>query len=397
MTRVDTESLVAHVDLDAFFASVEQRDNPDYRDKPVVVGAIPGGRGVVAACSYEARVYGIHSAMPIGEAYRRCPDAIYVRPNIKKYAEVSREIMRILDEISPVVEKASIDEAYIDISGLENLSGSPRAIGQSIRDKIFAATDLTASVGIGPNRLIAKLGSEACKPDGLKVIAQSQVLDFLAPMPVKNLRGMGKRTLAKIADLNISTIAELRELPLELLESCVGKKAAASFQRQAFGNASVHVETDRRRKSISKETTFSTDVSDTDYLHDTLRELAREVARTARREGLSGRVVNLKIRYPGFETHTRQLSLDKPTHDERLMVRIAWRLFNDQSLPKKPVRLIGIGISDWSEPDPQPQQNDLFNEKTIEDTDENLLATIDKVTDKYGKPLVQIGVNKSKY
>ena len=205
------DSLIAHVDLDAFFASCEQRDNPEYRGKPLIVGALPGGRGVVAACSYEAREFGLHSAMPISQAYKRCPDGIYVRPDMRKYREESRRIMGLLDSITPIVEKASIDEAYLDISGLEKVTGTPAEIGQQIRDKIYRETGLTASVGIGPNRLIAKLGSEACKPDGLKVVPASEVEDFLAPMPVSNLRGMGKQTLKKADKLGVRKV-ELDEL-----------------------------------------------------------------------------------------------------------------------------------------------------------------------------------------
>jgi DNA polymerase-4 len=384
--------LIAHVDLDAFFASIEQRDNPEYLGKPLIVGALPGKRGVVAACSYEARRFGIHSAMPVSEAYRRCPDGVYLRPNMQKYRDESRRIMALLDAITPVVEKASIDEAYLDISGLESVSGNPEAIGHAIRKRIVEATELTASVGIGPNRLIAKLASEACKPDGLKVVAEDAVLDFLAPMPISNLRGLGRQTLKKIAALNIETIADLREFPLERLEACVGRKAAVNFKRQAHGISSVAVVTDRQRKSISKETTFGTDVTDSARLHDTLRDLAADVARTARREDLAGRIVTLKIRFSGFETHTRQTSLDRPTHDERLMLETAWSLYKDSDLPDKAVRLIGVGLSAWAEVD--PDQADLFGSPGHAETDKKILETIDKLADKYGKPVLRVGLSK---
>jgi DNA polymerase-4 len=376
------EPLIAHVDLDAFFASVEQRDNPEFRNKPVIVGALPGGRGVVAACSYEAREFGIHSAMPISEAHRRCPEGVYVRPDIGKYSQESRRIMDALDNVAPAVEKASIDEAYLDISGLQKIIGSPEHIGTSIRERIFVATGLTASVGIGPNRLIAKLGSEACKPDGLKVVPSAAVLDFLTPMPISNLRGMGKQSLKKITGLKISTIGELRNTPLAMLEKCLGASAAESFQRQANGIASHHITTERQRKSISKETTFSTDITDTDKLHDVLRNLAAQVARTTRREKLAGRVITLKIRYQGFETYTRQSSLNQATTDERVMLDTAWSLFCKGDLPVKPVRLIGVGISSWGEE--EQDQADLFGSSGPEETNQKILETIDKLTDKYG-------------
>ena len=237
---------IAHVDLDAFYASCEQRDHPEYRGCPVVVGAMPGNRGVVAAASYEARTFGIHSAMPIAEAVRRCPDAVYLRPDMDKYQRASRKVFEILDEITPVVEKASIDEAYLDLSGLEKLAGPPDAIGREIRRRIRGATGLTASVGIGPNRLIAKLGSEAGKPDGLRVIRPDEVLAFLAPMPVANLRGLGRQTQKIFARLHIRTLAELRATPMATLKEYLGDKAAESFHRQAHGRASVEIVTDRQ-------------------------------------------------------------------------------------------------------------------------------------------------------
>lgn len=394
--RMTSGALIAHVDLDAFFASCEQRDNPEYRGKPLIVGALPGGRGVVAACSYEARVFGIHSAMPISQAYQRCPDGIYVRPTMSKYAAESKKIMNLLDDITPVVEKASIDEAYLDISGLEDVTGSPADIGEKIRSRIFAATGLTASVGIGPNRLIAKLGSEACKPDGLKVVREDEVLEFLAPMPIKNLRGMGKQTLKKAAALHVDTIGELRALPLETLQAQLGKRSGESFYRQARGIASSTIKTDRQRKSISKETTFSNDVTAHDKLRDVLRRLASEVARTARRHELAGKVVTLKIRHKGFDTYTRQATLDQPTNSDRQILDTGWALFDKAirtgDLADKPVRLIGIGLSVWGTP--QAEQTDLFAAPDEQATDQRIIDTLDKLTDKFGEAVISRGLSK---
>jgi DNA polymerase-4 len=378
------------MDLDAFFASCEQLEHPEYRGLPVVVGARPGHRGVVAAASYEARRFGIHSAMPISEAFRRCPDAVFLRPDMEKYRRHSRQVFQILETLAPVVEAASIDEAYLDVSGLEKLLGTPAAIGHEIKQRILDRTGLTASVGIGPNRLIAKLGSEHHKPDGLTVVFPEQVLDFLAPMPVANLRGLGRQTQKVFSRLGISTVQQLRAFPLPLLEQHLGKKAAASFHRQAMGIASDQILPGQRRKSISKETTFETDIRDNTRLHDALRGLAADVARTARREGLSGAVVTLKIRFAGFETCTRQYTRTTPTCDEREMLKTAWQLFLDGKLPDKPVRLIGIGLSDWEEG--QPTQADLFDQPEQQQDNRRLLATIDAVTEKFGKQLLQVGV-----
>ncbi len=382
------------MDLDAFFTSCEQRDHPEYRGCPVIVGALPGHRGVVAAASYEARKFGIHSAMPISEAYRRCPDAVYLRPDLDKYRLASQQVFQILETLTPIVEAASIDEAYLDVSGLEKLVGRPETIGHKIKDCILTETGLTASVGIGPNRLIAKLGSEHRKPDGLAVVPPDKVLEFLAPMPVSNLRGLGRQTQKIFKRLGIQTVAQLRTFPLQQLEEYLGKKAAASFQRQAFGIASNEVVPGRVRKSISKETTFETDIQDHAILHDTLRELAADVARTARQEGLSGSVVTLKIRFTGFETRSRQHKRSASTNDERDVLKTAWQLFLDGDLPKKPVRLIGVGISDWQEN--QPDQADLFDQPEQREDKQRVLKAIDAVSEKFGKGKLQVGVSRKK-
>ncbi|MCO6411697.1 MAG: DNA polymerase IV [Thiogranum sp.] len=380
---------IAHMDLDAFFASCEQLGHPEYAGRPVVVGALPGHRGVVAAASYAARKFGIHSAMPISEAHRRCPDAVFLRPDMHKYRRFSQQVFEILATITPTVEAASIDEAYLDVSGLDKLLGPPETIGREIKRRIFASTGLTASVGIGPNRLIAKLGSEHRKPDGLTVITPQQVLDFLAPMPVSNLRGLGRQTQKIFDRLGIRTVAQLRAYPLATLAQHLGEKAAANFHRQARGIASDQVVPERSRKSISKETTFETDVRDHAILQEALRGLAADVARTARREGLSGSVVTLKIRFEGFETHTRQQKRSRPTQDERDIRKTAWQLFLAGDLPRKPVRLIGVGISDWDTGD--PAQADLFDTPRQSASSERLLKTLDEVNAKFGKGVLQVG------
>ena len=387
----DRQRWVGHADLDAFYASVEARDHPEYRDRPLVVGALPGHRGVVAAANYAARKFGIHSAMPIAEAYRRCPDAIYLRPDMARYSRVSREIFQILETITPIVEPVSVDEAYLDLTGLEKLIGPPETIGREIKRRILESTGLTVSVGIGPNRLIAKLGSEYRKPDGLTIVHPEQVLEFLAPMPVASLRGLGRQTQKIFSRLGIKTVAQLRSMPLSYLEEQLGKRAAANFHAQALGIASAEVVPGRGRKSISKETTFEEDVLDQETLHAVLRGLAAEVAATARREQLSGSVVTLKIRFAGFETHTRQHKLAVPTHDERVILREAWKLFLHGKLPSKPVRLIGVGISDWQQRDSEPAQKDLFEPQEKREKDDRLLQTLDRVADRFGKGKLQLG------
>jgi len=380
---------VGHADLDAFYASIEERDRPECRGRPVVVGAQPGHRGVVATANYRARVFGIRSAMPIAEAYRRCPEAVYLRPDMAKYLRVSREIFQILETITPVVEPVSVDEAYLDLTGLEKLFGPPETIGHEIKRRILDRTGLSTSVGIGPNRLIAKLGSEHRKPDGLTVIEPHRVQDFLDPLPVTDLRGVGRQTHKEFARLGIETVKQLRALPLRYLQEQLGGKAAAGLYAQAQGMGSAEVVPGRDRKSISKETTFETDIAEHAVLHEVLRNLAAEVAATARQERLSGSVITLKVRFPDFETHTRQHKLPSPTHDERVILREAWRLFLQSGLPPGPVRLIGAGISHWQRA--APLQADLFCEPREPERDDRLLETLDRVTDRFGKGILHIG------
>jgi len=381
-----------HLDMDAFFATVEQRDNPEYRGKPVVVGALPGNRGVVATCSYEARAYGIHSAMPISEAYKRCPDAIYLRPNMEHYVAASQHVMECLQEISPIIEPASIDEAYLDISGLERLFGSAKAIGQRTKALIQSELRLTASVGIGPNRLIAKLASDAQKPNGLTIVSPEDVLSFLAPMPVSNLRGVGKQTLKIFNHLQIQTVGQLRTISLDELKHQFGNKGGTHFYNQSRGISSDSVGRERKRQSISKETTFNEDVSDQDSLRNTLLWLSSEVARTARREQLSGAVITLKIRLAGFETHTKQRQLDKQTNSNRLIFQTGLELYRSSGFVGQPLRLIGIGISGWK--DGENQQADLFSPPPQDERDKHLYETMDKIATRFGKEKLTLGIGR---
>ena len=322
MSTVPTRWIM-HLDMDAFYAAVEQRDNPALRGLPVVVGAQPGGRGVVATCSYEARRFGIHSAMPINEAHRRCPDAVYLRPRMAQYLAVARQIRAVMAACTPVVEPISIDEAFLDVSGLGHLVGPPEVIGQRIKAAIRAAVGLTASVGIAPNRLVAKIASDFGKPDGLVVVPPEQVLEFLGGQPVGVLRGVGNRTLPILKRLGLSTVADLRGLSLTLLQAHLGPRAAISLYQQARGIASDRVGERAARQSLSKETTFGIDVTDPGVLRDTLCALATEVAAAARQEGIAGRTVTLKIRFCGFETHTRQRQLPRHSDDARTLFAAA--------------------------------------------------------------------------
>lgn len=380
---------IMHLDLDAFFASVEQHDQPEYQGKPVVVGALPGNRGVVATCSYEARKYGIRSAMPISEAHRRCPDAIYLRPNMDRYAAVSEQVMIALCDISPVVEQVSIDEAYVDISGLERLIGTPEEIGRLTKQTVLEKVELTSSVGIGPNRLIAKLASEHQKPDGLVVIRPRQMQEFLDPMPVSNLRGVGPKAQKGLQHLGISTVAQLKTYSLELLQEHFGKKGGQHLYDQARGIASNRVGTRNGRQSISKETTFNQDETNPQRVRERLKALATEVGYIARRKNLKGRVITLKIRLEGFKTYTRQHTINEATNVDGKIFGVAWSLYQKSGLAGHPVRLIGVGISDWRE---GTHQGDLFDGPEDREREEKLYATLDDVTEKFGKGKISMGL-----
>jgi len=388
--------LILHVDLDAFYAAVEQRDHPEWRGRPLVVGAEPGQRGVVATCSYEARRFGVHSAMPIVQAVRRLPpETVYVRSSMARYAKVSQQIMGVLETVSPVVERVSIDEAYLDVSGLTSLVGPPAVIGAQVKERIRQAVELTASVGIGPNRLIAKLASDAQKPDGLTVVPPEEVGDFLAPMPFTVLRGIGVKTAPRLERLGVKTIGDVRQLPIETLRQHLGARTGSQVYQQARGLADDRIDPDRPRRSISRETTFPENVTDPRILEETLRWVAQEVGSTARQTQHLGRVVTLKIRFHPFETHTRSRTLKMPTADDVALFRAAWSLFAAEPWPGRAVRLIGLGISGWPETDGGVQL-DLFETRASEPCPEHdrLAATLDAIRHRFGPDAIRRGLSR---
>ena len=379
--------LILHIDMDAFFAAVEQRDHPELRGQPVIIGALPGHRGVVSTCSYEARKFGVRSAMPINEAYRRCPQGIYLRGDGQRYSSASAKVMAILGDFSPLVEQVSIDEAYVDISGTERLLGEPRELGQQIKDRIQKELQLPASIGIGPNRLIAKLASEHDKPDGLCVVTQDQVLDFLAPLPVAALRGVGPKLQQQLKAAGLHDVVSLRRWPLAHLQQRFGPSLGQMLYNQARGIGSQHVGETRERKQISKETTFAHDVSDADILQSTLHQLAAQVARKARAKGFLGRVVSLKIRFAGFETHSRQRRLAQGINSDLRLAQEAWRLYLEGQFAQQPVRLIGLGLSDWQTAPPQ-QQLGLFSPPAPDTDNPALYSALDQLKDRFGASVI---------
>ena len=337
---------ILHVDMDAFFASVEQRDRPEYKGKPVVVGAPPDQRGVVAACSYEARRFGIHSAMPSREAGRLCPHAIFLPPNMRRYAEVSRQIGKIFERFTPLVESVSIDEAFLDVTGARSLFGDGPAIARLIQKAIRDETGLTGSVGVAPNKFLAKLASDLNKPNGLTVVPDDPagLAAFLAPLPVGRLWGVGDKTQRLLESAGIRTIGDLRRMSGERLAALVGREAARHFARLARGEDDRDVELESEEKSISREHTFPEDASDREDIRKILVDLVEDVGTRLRAAGKYAGLARLKLRWKGFQTITRQKPFPQPACDDFTLRQHAESLFENEELIK-PVRLIGFGVS----------------------------------------------------
>jgi len=340
---------IIHVDMDAFFTSVEQLDFPELRGKPVIVGGSVESRGVVAAASYEARRFGVHSAMPMGTALRLCPQAVLRPVRMKRYAEISRRIHEIFLSYTPLVEPISIDEAFLDVTGSAQLFGDAEKIGRDIKRRIREETGLTASVGIGPNMFLAKLASGRSKPDGFMVVREEEKLNFLAPLSVSEIWGVGPATEAALNNLGVMTIADLRKIPLETLKARFGK-FAESLQNMAWGIDEREVTPETLAKSLSSEVTFPRDVSDLKTLSRALYEQAYDVARRLQKHGLAGRRVTLKVRYADFRTITRSATLEEHVNTSAAIYDCAKRLLETKvEMKGVRVRLIGVGVSNLAE------------------------------------------------
>ena len=358
---------IIHIDMDAFFAAVEQRDHPEYRGKPVVVGGDPFGRGVVSTASYEARKFGVRSAMPAAQARKLCPDAIFLRPNFRKYAQVSGEIMGILRQHTGLVEPVSLDEAYLDVTENRFRIEDPVMVASLIKQNIFAVTHLTASAGVAPNLFLAKVASDFKKPDGLTVIDPGTELEFLKDLPVRKIPGVGPVTEEGLHQLGIKTCGELGEAGLLFLMNHYGKTGVFLFER-AHGRDDRTVEPDVPSKQYSCEETFERDVLDKNFMKETLADFAREVFEGLRREGRMGRTIVLKVKYHDFEVITRSRTVPHFPKDSGEVFEIARELLEKKTeAGRRPVRLLGLGISGLQEEEEMvsdPRQPELFKELT---------------------------------
>jgi DNA polymerase-4 len=331
--------------MDAFYASVECLDDPSLEGQPVVVGGL-GPRGVVSTANYAARKYGVHSAMPMARARRLCPQARYIRPRMERYRGVSAEVFRILGRFTPVLEGLSLDEAFLDVSGSLKLFGGALEIARQVKEDIRRGTGLTASVGVAHNKFLAKLASDAEKPDGLVRVRREDVQAFLDPMPISRLWGIGKQTAPKLKSLGILTIGQLRRADATVLQRVLGNRVD-HFQRLARGEDERPVETARPDKSISHEITFDTDIVDGAELLAELQRQTESVARRLRDQGLMARTVVVKIRDGAFRTVTRSRSLRACTNNTRTLYRMARALFENWRSNHRatPIRLLGVGVS----------------------------------------------------
>lgn len=330
---------ILHVDMDAFFASIEQRDHPEYRGKPVIVGSPPDRRGVVCAASYEARKFKVRSAMPSRTAGKLCPHGIFVRPRMEVYRAESARIMEILHSFTPLVERVSVDEAYLDVSE----AADPLAVAREIKRRIAAERALTSSIGVSSNKFLAKLGSDFQKPDGLTVIRDEDKVAFLRPMSVRSIHGVGPVTAEALQASGIHTIADLQDTTMDLAP--VVGSFAETLKQRAFGKDDRPLDLSDERKSISAETTFPSDTDHRPTLRAALKEMAADVTETLVKHGLSARTVQVKVRYSDFATLTRQIRLQEPVATPPEIYRLSCYLLAKHQLVKRPLRLLGVGLS----------------------------------------------------
>lgn len=333
--------------MDAFFAAVEQRDNPELKRKPVIVGADPQqgkGRGVVSAASYEARKFGIKSALPISKAYKLCPQGCFVPVNGRRYAEVSRSIMSIFKEFSPLIEPISLDEAFIDVTGTGRLKGDPENIGREIKARIKSKEDLTASVGIAPNKLVAKIASDIEKPDGFVVVKPDEVRAFLSPLPIRRLWGIGKITAKRMKDLGIKTIGDFASFSEEDVKIIFGSNGYDLWQN-AHGIDTRKVKNEHKAKSISNETTFQKDVTDPEVINSTLLGLSEKVGYRLRSNKYYGKTIFLKVRLSDFTTLRRNSTFSEPVNLSKTIFSEIKFLYDKLKIAGQPIRLLGVGLS----------------------------------------------------
>ena len=386
----DSPRTILHVDMDAFYASVEQRDHPEYRKKPVIVGSDPKGgkgRGIVATCSYEARKFGVHSAQPISQAWRLCPQGVYILPDMAKYERASAEVMALLLDFSDLVEQVSIDEAFLDVTGSYRLLGPGDEIARKVKDRIRLGLHLTASVGVASNKFVAKVASDLRKPDGLVVVEPDRESEFLAPLAIGRLWGVGAKTEAFLKEIGLERIGQLASMTRSELAARLGKNGEHLW-RLAQGMDDRPVSPEEGYKSIGHEVTFEKDTADAGLLHDTLLELTEMVCRRLRDHGARARTIAIKFREADFSTYTRRTTLDTSVDTVERVFPVALRLMQTLIREQHLVRLIGVYASHL-ETDITGRQLGLFDEAPKKDR--QLAAAMDDIVRRYGRHAITRG------
>jgi DNA polymerase IV len=376
---------IFHLDLDAFFVSVERILDPSLNGKPVIVGGDPQGRGVVAACSYEARKFGLHSAMPIRRAYSLCPQGIYLHGNFKEYSRYSRIVKDLLSKYAPVIQQASVDEYYMDFTGTENIYGKYFDFAKKLQQIVLTETGLPCSIGIGKNKTLAKIGSDCMKPMGVTYIEPGFEKKFLAPMPVETIPGIGKKTTIELNRRGFYKIGDIAEAPLEYFTKAFGK-GGMDIWYKANGEGNEYLTEDHDPKSISRENTFMEDTIDLDLIKDTMFTMTGQVCQNLRDNKMQAMCINLKLRYSDFSTLTRAKSVP-PTDDDKVVFETVWALFIKNYTRRVSVRLIGVGLTKFVK---LPDQKALFD-----DTDEKrkkILEAVNTIRNKHGYNLIKLGL-----
>jgi DNA polymerase-4 len=372
---------IIHLDMDAFYPAVEALDNPELKGKPVIVGG-PSKRGVVSSASYEARKFGVHSAQPIATAMRLCPHGIFLPVRMKRYKEVSKQVFEIFRRFTPLVEPLSIDEAFLDVTGSTHLFGEPVEIAKKIKETVVEETGLTVSAGVAPSKFVAKIASDMEKPDGLTVVRSDRVREFLDPLPIKKMWGVGKATQEALERLNVKTFRDLSSVPLNLLERRFGRHGL-KMHLLSTGIDERAVVPDQGVKSIGHEETFSHDICDIGSAKKELLSLASKVARRVRRKKITARTLTLKVKYNDFVQITRSATLPKPTDDGPEIYAIACSLLKKTEAGRRPVRLLGISLSKLNFSDLENQLA-LFDQKDSSQKRKKLNVALDSVVEKHG-------------
>jgi len=379
---------IIHLDMDAFYASVEQLDKPELKGRPVIVGG-SRKRGVVSAASYEARKFKIHSAMPIAQAMNLCPHGVFLPVRMKRYRQISSRIFSIYQRFTPLVEPLSLDEAFLDVTGSNKLFGSAEDIAVQIKKLIFQEIGLTVSAGVASSKLVAKIASDFNKPDGLTIVPSGQEKIFLAPLPIKRLWGVGRKTQGELNLLGVRTIGDIVNIPPDLLKIKFGKHGKSLYCK-ARGIDDRDVDTISERKSVGHEYTFDTDLVDEKTIHKELLDMADQVAKRLRRKKLHGRTITLKVKYHDFQQISRSKTIGKETSDSKEIIHQVLRLLQKTAVGKKPVRLLGISVANLKSVDCSVQPS-LFQEERRTRKRQKINKAVDAINEKFGATAILPG------